>query len=152
MTTIIYEEQQFEELSRNIHAKVEEIREPKYASLLGVKMNNLDPEVTVISTHRDIYDLLDNPVNLNKANDGKYDLIAVLTAGWAAPTDSHTHLPPSEHPERRRVKMTMVGNTTSQYGSLLSFDNDDDVMYDNMNASGALAEAFQEFVANWRND
>lgn len=152
MTNVIYEEQQFEELSRNIHAKVESIREVKRASLVGIKMDNFNPEVTVISTHSDIYDLLDNQKTLNKANDGKYDLIAVLTAGWAAPTDNHRDLPPSEHPERRRVKMTIVGNTASQYGSLLSFDGDDDVMYDNMNASGVLAEAFEEFIAKWRDE
>ncbi len=147
----LYPEELFEQIAKNVHTDVNEMREDKAASLIGIKMSDEGVDYEIIRTNGDIYDLLDSRVTLSKAKEGQYNLLAVLTAGWAAPNDD-LNVPPSEHPERKRVRMTLVGNSAIQYGSILTIDGQPEDMYDNMKASGSLAESFTEFMEKWRNN
>lgn len=147
----LYPEELFEQIAKNVHTDINEMREEKAASLIGIKMSDEGVDYEIIRTNGDIYDLLDSKITLNKAKEGQYNLLAVLTAGWAAPNDD-LDVPPSEHPERKRVRMTLVGNSAIQYGSILTIDGESEDMYDNMKASGSLAESFTEFMEKWRNN
>lgn len=162
MEIVTYEANLFESISRQIHKEVESIRDPKKASIVGIYFNkDKDSKIAVqsevIKTDGDIYRLLSDEsvwVEFNQ-DEKQYHLLALLTAGWAAPvnksdSDKDDLLPPSLHPERRRVKLTLVGNTSYQYGSVLSFDDEQEMLYDNMDASGALNDSFKEFLMTWR--
>lgn len=145
----LYPEELFEQIAKNVHADVNEMREDKAASLIGIKMSDEGVDYEIIRTNGDIYNLLDSRTTLNKAKEGQYHLLAVLTAGWAAPNDD-LDVAPSNHPERKRVRMTLVGNSAIQYGSILTVDGEPEDMYDNMKASGSLAVAFTDFMERWR--
>jgi hypothetical protein len=145
----LYPEELFEQIAKNVHTDVNEMREDKAASLIGIKMSDEGVDYEIIRTNGDIYDLLDSRTTLKKAKEGQYHLLAVLTGGWAAPNDD-LDVAPSEHPERKRVRMTLVGNSAIQYGSILTIDGQPEDMYDNMKASGSLAESFTDFMERWR--
>jgi hypothetical protein len=147
----IYPKEAFEQIAKNVHNDIENYRKEKKSSLVGIKMSDEGLSYTNISSNFDIYELLSNHLVVEKTKEDQYDLIALLTAGWAAPVkddDENSNLPPSQHPERKRVKMTLVGNTHIQYGSVLSISGENEDMFDYMKASGALAESFVEFMKN----
>ena len=88
----------------------------------------------------DIYDLLDQEYPY-------HDIVglAVHTTGWAAPLNEHgeSDMPPSKHPERRRVALVTV-KTVEGFGGALSFaDNPDEIKTDKK-GDGKLADALQE--------
>lgn len=148
----LYPTELFEQIARNVHNDIDQFREEKKASLIGIKMSDDGISYEPIFANGDIYTLLESHSAMKKAKDSQYDLVAVLTSGWAAPNndDQHRNTPPSEHPERKRVKMTLVGNTSIQYGSVLSINGQGEDMFDYMTASGSLAESFTEFMEKWR--
>ena len=75
-----------------------------------------------------------------------FDAAVVLTCGWAAPIrdeddDNETSVPPSQHPERRRVRLVVVVGDCG-VGSVLRFaDTPNDVVTDAGAARGSLADA-----------
>lgn len=148
----LYPSELFEQIARNVHNDIEEYREEKKATLIGIKMSDDGVLYETIHSNGDIYALLESNAAIRKAKSNKYDLVAVLTAGWAAPNnnDEHIDVPPSQHPERKRVKMTLVGNTNIQYGSVLSMAGEEEAMFDYMTASGSLALSFTDFMEKWR--
>jgi hypothetical protein len=148
----IYKTEEFESMVRDIHISIDIFREELSASLIGVKYTNNDVqpyEFESIRSSKDVYQLLTSKMAMKKIKSGEYDLIALLTAGWAAPKDN-IDVPPSEHPDRKRVKMTLVGNTAIQYGSVLTIDGQGEDMYDYMTATGQLADSFQDLMTEWR--
>jgi len=153
--TTVYPEELFEQIAKNVHNDIDEYRQEKKASLIGIKMSDEGVSYESISVNGDIYKLLENKPAMKKAKTNEYDLIAVLTSGWAAPNnngDENDDLPPSEHPERKRVKMTLVGNTSIQYGSVLSIDGKEEDIFDYMTAQGSLADTFTDFMETWRSN
>jgi len=153
--TKVYPEELFEQIVRNVHADIEEYREAKAATLIGIKMSDEGVQYETINSNGDIYKLLSSKKSIKTIKLNEYNLLAVLTAGWAAPNnedDEYNNIPPSEHPDRKRVRMTLVGNTAIQYGSVLSIDGQDEDMFDYMTARGTLQEAFTEFMENWRSN
>lgn len=152
--TKIYPAELFEQIARNVHNDIDEFREEKKASLIGIKMSDEGVSYEPIFANGDIYNLLESNAAMKKTKANQYDLVAVLTAGWAAPNndDKHRDTPPSAHPERKRVKMTLVGNTSIQYGSVLSINGEGEDMFDYMNASGSLADSFTDFMEAWRSN
>lgn len=97
--------------------------------------------------HGDIYKLLasSKSVAVAKASDA----IGVLTVGWAAPTDDNDDVtvPPSEHPNRRRVRLLCVASR-EYVASVLRFqDDNDNPIVDDGKAVGSLAEAIRELVS-----
>lgn len=97
--------------------------------------------------HSDIYDLLDS--NDSRAVAKVSDYIAVITCGWAAPLpvndpDGETGVAPSQHPERRRVRL-MVFASKDGCASVMRFsDTPDETVTDDGKAIGSLADAIMD--------
>lgn len=100
-------------------------------------------ELELVNTHGDVYDLLDNSdlSYVLKANTH----IMVMTCGWAAPLAKSDEeldaLPPSEHPQRRRVRLAIVANQEGIMNVLRFEDNAGETVLDAGKASGSLADA-----------
>ena len=97
-----------------------------------------------LAQHPDVYELLQAP---GSSLARMFHAAAIVTTGWAAPldTDGRVHGAPSEHSQRRRVRLTvLVAN--SGIASVLRFaDAPDDVVTDPGSATGSLAEAINQF-------
>ena len=110
--------------------------------------DNLDIQFEPIKAGADVYELInDSPEVFAAVNE--YDLITIATCGWAAPLDkdNNNEIAPSEHPERRRVRLLATANSNSQFGSSVSFnDNPDETVFDYGDAKGALANAIMELI------
>ena len=111
-------------------------------------INETDEGVALVlaGEHGDIYDLLDSDDSRAVAKVSDY--IAVLTSGWAAPlptSDSDdAEVAPSQHPERRRVRL-MVFASKDGCASVMRFsDTPDETITDDGKAQGALADAIMD--------
>jgi hypothetical protein len=109
--------------------------------------------ITFLAEHGDVYELIDAPTS---AIVRMFDAAVVLTCGWAAPIDrSHQRsddddddddndnekLPPSQHPQRRRVRLVVVVGDQG-VGSVLRFaDTPKEIVTDAGSARGSLADA-----------
>ena len=103
-----------------------------------------EPNMCFLAQHADVYELLDSP---SSALARMFDAAAVVTTGWAAPlaADGTIEGAPSEHAQRRRVRLVVV---VADHGvaSVLRFaDEPDDVISDPGSATGSLAEAINRF-------
>lgn len=117
----------------------------------GVLVNDdLNVQIEQIGSNGDIYDMLNNnPALATQVKN--YDFITIETCGWAAPirddNDEDNDTPPSQHPERRRVRLLVSANTSLQFGSSITFNDDlENPVYDYGDARGALAEAIEDFI------
>jgi hypothetical protein len=106
--------------------------------------------LSFILENGDIYDLLDTP---ESACARLFDAAALVTCGWAAPlpashddeSDDTSLTAPSEHPERRRVRLVVVVSDVG-VGSVLRFEDDDEhPILDAGAARGPLADAVNSF-------
>ena len=112
--------------------------------------------ITFLAEHGDVYELIDAPTS---AIVRMFDAAVVLTCGWAAPIDrSHASdgdgedddevdedanekVPPSQHPQRRRVRLVVVVGDQG-VGSVLRFaDTPKEIVTDAGSARGSLADA-----------
>ena len=113
--------------------------------------------ITFLAEHGDVYELIDAPTS---AIVRMFDAAVVLTCGWAAPLDrsreendrgddhdsnadhdSDTSVPPSQHPQRRRVRLVVVVGDQG-VGSVLRFaDTPKEIVTDAGSARGSLADA-----------
>jgi hypothetical protein len=84
----------------------------------------------------DVYDLLASVTPEESAN-----YYGLITAGWASPVGDNDNLPPSQHPERRRVELLVVVNRDGEMASALSMAGNDELTIDEGKAQGALAIA-----------
>ena len=103
-----------------------------------------EPNMCFLVQHPDVYDLLDAP---SSALARMFDAAAIVTTGWAAPlnNDGSVDGPPSEHVNRRRVRLVVV---VADHGvaSVLRFEDEpDDIVTDPGSATGSLAEAINRF-------
>lgn len=99
--------------------------------------------------HGDVYDLLANPLSALVAK--MSHAVALETCGWASPIsqddDEYEGVAPSQHPERRRVRLLVVANETG-FASALRFGDDwQNPIYDYGQAVGSLAYAVAELFA-----
>jgi len=108
-------------------------------------INETDEGVAMVlaGEHGDVYDLLDSDDSRAVAKVSDY--IALVTCGWASPitegTDDDEQVAPSQHPQRRRVRL-MVFAGKDGWASVMRFsDTPDETITDDGNARGALAEA-----------
>ena len=106
--------------------------------------------LSCILENGDIYDLLDTP---ESACARLFDAAALVTCGWAAPlpaghddeSNDKELSAPSEHPERRRVRLVVVVSDVG-VGSVLRFEDDSDhPILDAGAARGPLADAVNSF-------
>lgn len=135
---------QLETVSKIIFNQTMEIRSEKKAQLIGVKLTDDGVICEEINRYGDIYDMLQN-AGLSPDKFNGYDLVAVLTAGWAAPVGEDDDIAPSLHKNRRRIKIALIGNTSTQTSSVMAFDGEDDYIYEN--GKGQLQDAFEEMLA-----
>jgi hypothetical protein len=72
---------------------------------------------------------------------------ALDTCGWAAPLDEareNTEIAPSDHIDRRRVRVVLVINAKSgEVASALKFEDTSEVITDGGEATGPLADAIK---------
>ena len=96
----------------------------------------------------DVYDLLGSI-----ESKARYNYYAVFTCGWASPInkdqDENDQVAPSQHPERRRVQLVLVTSRDGNQASAMRFDNDTELVTDDGNARGSLAEAFADIFSQF---
>lgn len=114
--------------------------EQKTARLYAIDENG---NAEVAGEHGDVYELLDNPLSSLVAK--MSHAVAVETCGWAAPVsnidDDDEVVIPSQHPQRRRVRLFAVHNGKG-FASALRFGDDWlNPVYDYGDAQGNLADA-----------
>ena len=111
------------------------------AELWAIINEGETPTITKVGAHADVYDLLDSAETTEVAKVA--DCIAVLTCGWASPisNDEDTQLPPSQHPERRRVRLVVVANPNGVASVLRFQDDPENPITDDGNATGSLNDA-----------
>jgi hypothetical protein len=125
----------------NLHDKRKLGFEMKQACLYGVDDDGL---IVLFQRDSDIYELLDGTSVADLLT--VYSHIAVATTGWAAPIrddDDDNDVAPSEHKDRRRVRLITVADKDGMVSALRFSDNPDEVITDEGNAIGALADAIR---------
>jgi hypothetical protein len=112
------------------------------AHLYGVTVTDGQTSVKLLSTHADVYELLEQPKT------EAFDYFGVVTTGWAAPLneDGGIDSAPSEHAERRRVRLMVVASREDVVSVLRFKDEPDAIITDEGKATGSLADAIQQFV------
>ena len=123
----------------------------EFAQLFGVKIVEDSFESFRIRADRDVYELLDSSNIELLVEASQYDYITVGTCGWAAPigdvNSDNDDLPPSQHPERTRVKLFCTSNSKQIGSSVLFRDKKDQEPTNDLgNARGSLADSFNAFV------
>ena len=93
----------------------------------------------------DVYEALENATDLLETDVA----IGVETCGWAAPRtgsdDDDDDLPPSQHPDRRRVRLISIVSRKFEMASAMGFqDTPDEVITDEGSAQGSLAEGIKD--------
>lgn len=126
----------------NLHNKRKLGFHMEQACLYGVDDDGL---IVLFQRHSDIYELLDNTSVADLLT--VYGHIAVATTGWAAPIakgDEPDDIAPSQHKDRRRVRLIVVADKDSMVSALRFSDSPDEVITDEGSAIGALADAIRE--------
>lgn len=119
------------------------------AKAFGIKGTAIEEmQSTMIGEDLDIYDLIET-INKDKVQHN-YDFVSFLTTGWAAPLnkDGEVEGAPSKHKDRRRVTLIAVININDKdtLGSVLKFDDDDELVFDEGKAVGSLNDAILSLV------
>lgn len=108
--------------------------------------NNYD--TSLLHKSPDIYDMIEE-IDLDKKQQN-YDYLSFVTTGWAAPLnkDGEVEGMPSNHPERRRVTLVACVDVNEKkiLGSVLKFDDQEDLIFDEGTATGMLADALLSLV------
>jgi len=120
----------------------------KKALLFAVIEQEETVSLTLANEHSDVYDLLDSDDTREVAKVS--DFIAVLTCGWASPTDGddeYSDLPPSQHPAKRRVRLLVLACADGVASVLRFQDTPDEVISDPGQARGSLADAVKSVFA-----
>ena len=103
-----------------------------------------DATVVKALSHGDVYELLESPFATATAS--MADLVAIVTCGWASPLsgdDDDDEVAPSQHPQRRRVRLVVCASRDGMASVLRFQDTPDDTITDEGEARGSLAEAVQ---------
>ncbi len=122
------------------------------AMLVGIKTdgNKVVDINAEVASNEDIYDLLADSRNAKKVQG--YDSVGLVTCGWAAPLpvdyNGESELgAPSQHPEKRRVRLMVCASLSGEMASVLRFyDDQDNPISDDGGATGDLANALMNFI------
>lgn len=109
-------------IAEQFHGKTEEVARI-YRFVFPSPSTPDSVECSMFGTFADIYEGLEV---LSKQTDSTCQGIALTTCGWAVPLDSsggniEPNVPPSEHPARRRVSLTLVYNVENACGNVVKF-------------------------------
>lgn len=116
------------------------------ARLYGVILSEEGINLTLVGQHPDVYALLES--DESRVMGQAFDLMTIVTTGWAAPLNANGEVDtaPSQHAERRRVRLAVVVNREFIANVLRFQDDPDDVVVDLGSATGMLADAIQDFL------
>jgi hypothetical protein len=132
-------------IEKQINAKLSRKKDPFAVAKASLWVMGDNNKVKSVKENGDIYDLLDDFDTLEIVKDCAS--FTILTAGWAAPlgkTDENT--PPSQHPEKRRVRL-VVHATEFGVASVLRFKDDaSEIITDEGKAKGSLADAVMNLM------
>ncbi|MFZ9696236.1 MAG: hypothetical protein ACO3C5_01235 [Ilumatobacteraceae bacterium] len=140
-----------EMVEARIHESIAEGVDPfdlSRARLYGVNVRGEELQLSFVLEHGDIYQLLDTP---ETACARMFDAAALVTCGWAAPIAEGEDEPsgaPSEHPERRRVRLVVVVADAGVASVLRFRDDAENPILDAGEARGPLATAVAGFWSN----
>ena len=134
------------EVEAKLHTMIDSFELPG-ARLYGVNCvarPTTEPNMCLLAQHPDVYELLDAPTS---ALARMFDAAAVVTTGWAAPLNSDGTIEgaPSEHAQRRRVRLVVMVADNGVSSVLRFADEPDEVVTDPGSATGSLAEAITRF-------
>lgn len=104
------------------------------------------PMVVPLASHHDVYTLLDS--NQLARDASAYSKFCLVTTGWAAPADELMgEVPPSQHPESRRVRVLMLADGDVLVSSY-RFGDSDEVIYneESSNGRGSLQDAIEALI------
>lgn len=140
-------EQTLREIDQAIAEKLGDSFEQSPAVLFAVDyVRGEVPVIRQIAEESDVYEMLDDTLNAILLHETGYSGFAISTVGWAAPIkegDDGDEIAPSQHPERKRVRLMTLCNR-GQMGSSIRFKGEQDVTYDQGNARGSLASAMRD--------
>ena len=107
-------------------------------------------KLKLIHEDSDIYDLLESDEVATQLDQSDLAVL-VVTTGWASPrtkdTDEEDEMRPSEHPERRRVRLSIYANRLGEVASIIRFeDNPNEIVTDEGSATGSLADAISQLM------
>ena len=141
-------EQTLREIDQAIAEKLGDSFEQSPAILFAVDyVRGEVPVIRQIAEESDVYEMLDDTLNAILLHETGYSGFAISTVGWAAPInhddDDDNEIAPSQHPERKRVRLMTLCNR-GQMGSSIRFKGEQDVTYDQGNARGSLASAMRD--------
>ena len=120
----------------------------KQALLVSVTDGLFGVHLSAPLTHGDVYELLESEASLELAKRSEY--VAIVTCGWAAPirdNDDDDAVAPSQHPERRRVRLVVLASRNSVSSVLRFSDTPDEVVTDAGKATGSLADAIHQLIS-----
>jgi len=118
------------------------------AHLYSVNISlNGQVSLTLATKAPDVYDLLESDTAVSVARVS--DFIALVTTGWAAPlnADGEAEGAPSEHPAKRRVRLSVFASRESVVSVLRFQDEPNSPVVDEGQATGTLADAVQELLS-----
>lgn len=110
-----------------------------------------DGQLVTLGVYGDIYVGLENIANeADEATLHDFEFFGVETSGWAAPIreEGDEEKSPSQHPERRRVRMLSVIDRTCRIASVMSLEDDDGEILTDLAGRGSLADAIRLVMAN----
>jgi len=132
-------------IEKQINTKLSRKKDPFGVAKASLWLLDDNNKIKSVKENNDVYDMLDDFDTLESIKDCAS--FTILTAGWAAPineTDENT--PPSQHPEKRRVRL-IVHATEFGVASVMRFkDNANEIVTDDGNARGSLAEAVMDLM------
>jgi hypothetical protein len=129
-----------EDLAKRIYDKLEHNKQTKKAFAYSINIDdNSEVKLKLVASDYDIYDLLESSQVVQEAllSDG----FAVITHGWASPV-SNEGIPPSENPERKRVRLIAIVDSNKNLVSVVHIKGDDEVLVDE-SGTGTLADAMR---------
>lgn len=107
-------------------------------------------KLKLIHEDSDIYDLLQSE-EVEEQLSVTSLAVLVVTTGWASPRtkDEDEDMRPSEHPERRRVRLSIYANRLGEVASIIRFEDDpNEIVTDEGSATGSLADAICALMGN----
>lgn len=116
-----------------------------YSITIGMTDDNPSVCASLETEHPDVYSLLESDQATEVAKSAHY--VALVTTGWAAPLNPQGGVDgvPSEHPERRRVRLTVIASRQG-VASVVRFADNDETALDEGQATGTLADAIHSLM------
>lgn len=119
------------------------------ALLYGITKVGETLDFKIIASSPDVYEMIDDA--LMDQTYFNYNYAVLKTTGWAAPLNANGEVEgmPSQHPERRRVRLFVVADIDNNEvtGSALTFEDEpNDPVFDLNQATGSLADAVSQLL------